>query len=32
VPAVVWAILWSLAALAILIGSVYVAVRRGGEG
>jgi len=27
VPALVWAILWSLAALALLVGSVYMALR-----
>jgi hypothetical protein len=27
VPALVWAILWSLTALALLVGSVYLALR-----
>lgn len=29
IPAVVWAILWSLTALVVLIGSIYLSLRRG---
>jgi hypothetical protein len=31
VPAILWAILWSLAAAGILVGSLYLSLRRGGS-